>query len=1821
MQHITTHRFALFFTVIIAVWSCGRSAKDSTAFDPAYSEFIEGHTSGVISSGSTIEIRLVGKPKIAVKGQEVSDKKLLQFSPKIDGTLFWKDDYTLAFVPEERLAQGASFNVELMLGKLFSVPDDLSSYVFDFGVIPQHISMGTHQNVPYPGDKRGFCKLTGSFQSADDIDDEDLKRIFSASLNGKTVKPTWTTKGTQHHFSIDSIVRDKNDQHLVFTLNGKKAGFDQSETFDLLIPSIENFQVTHVRWNNETAKITVTFSDPIDETSVVRGLVTLGNRDDVKTQVEGATMHLYPKSKPTGESNLVIHQNIKSVYGYTLKKKHERKIVFQSQKPAVEFLSEGSIIPGSEGLSIPFRTINLRAVDVVVLKVPERNIPQFLQVNQLDGNREFKRVGRPIFEERIDLKNTGTLDEWQVNALDINKMIATDPGAIYRIELHFRQSYATYPCDDVESFDGDASTRSQDNYDDNTRNYWYWSRPHYSWRERENPCHPTYYYEGDNTAKKNVIASNISLTIKSNDRGEYTAVVTDLRTAKPESGVRVELFNLQHQSLGHASTNSSGLANITLDKTPFLAIASKGKEKTYLRIDDGSSLSLSAFDVGGSDVNAGLKGFIYGERGVWRPGDTLFLNFILEDENNPLPKGHPVVFSLQNPHGQIIDRQTANTPGKIFPFTTKTPVDAQTGYYVAKVTVGGAVFTKNVRVETVKPNRLRIQLKPDSADVLTASQPGFTISSEWLTGASAAKYRTVVEMEVRKGNGRFSTFPDYVFQDKVGSFFPDFQPIIEDNLNDKGTLNVKPKVSSNRTLPGMLAVDVFTRVFEPGGDFSVNRSTINYAPYTAFVGIKVPQPKETPWLNTNVDHTIGVSSVDPSGKKLSRKLSYEVYHINWSWWYNRSRGQGFYLNDRHLTRVDEGTVQTRNGSGQFSMRINEPDWGHFLIRVCDDASGHCTAERVYIDWPMSAQRSRKAASGVAMLNFWSEKETYAPGEKATINIPSSEEANMFVSIETGSDIIKTQWLKGEEGFTKLSLDITEDMAPNIYVYISQLQPHGQTANDIPIRTYGVLPLNIEDPNTVLQPVIDMKDELKPEQPFTVVVSESNGRPMTYTLAIVDEGLLDLTNFQTPDPHKYFYSKEALGIRSWDMFDYVLNAYGGKIKQLMAVGGGDDLTGSKSKTNLRFVPVVHNIGPITLNAGKTNTHEFTMPNYVGSVRAMVVSAEKTAYGHAEKQVAVKLPLMAQTTLPRVLGPKDKISIPVQLFAMEKNVKDVTVKASIKGDAKLTVGTASTQFDEPGEKMVMLEMEVGASTGSVVVEIEAKSGSAVAGDKTTIDVRHPNRSQSISKWTKVEPGKTASLQLDAIGMKGSNSGVVEVSGMPDINLYKRMESLISYPHGCLEQSISRAFPQIYLNRFTDLTEDENAAVTGSVNEMIMRLLQLQAGSGGMRFWPGSNHTHDWGSSYALHFLVEAEKQGYNVPAGLKANLLRYQADKARRYQQDNRVRGTLFAQAYRLYGLALVGSPEVGAMNRLSNQVSGYATSANVLAAAYVLVGQKSAANKLYKDVALSNNYREHYTFGSATRDQAVMLESMLLLERQQEAVKLAESLTAKLASDSWMSTQEIAWSLYALARFYEGPNINDPFEGELTMGSQRAENVKGKGNRITKTLGEERSYSATLKNTGKSPIYLRLTNTGVPEMGQEIETNRNLKLSVTYLNNKRETISVDKLPQGTDVIARVTVQRTGAIGELRDLVLSQVFPPGWEIINTRSQSDNDNADYRDFRDDRVYTYFDLVDKRSKTFEVRLNATYRGTYYLPPIQVEGMYSDDASALKRGRTISIE
>nr|HPH17013.1 MG2 domain-containing protein [Bacteroidales bacterium] len=356
-----------------------------------------------------------------------------------------------------------------------------------------------------------------------------------------------------------------------------------------------------------------------------------------------------------------------------------------------------------------------------------------------------------------------------------------------------------------------------DYYDDEYEYEYY----DYNWYDRENPCKNSYYMYNNRKVVRNILASDFGIIAKAGTNNEYFVTVSDLRTTEPLSGIEIEFRNYQNQVLAKTKTNGDGMCKIKLENKPFLLVAKKDKQRGYLRVDDASSLSLSMFDVKGDILQKGVKGFIYGERGVWRPGDSLYLTFILEDKNKSLPPNHPVIFELYTPENQLSQRivKSINTNG-FYSFRIQTPADAPTGNWTAKCKVGNSTFSKTLKIETVKPNRMKINLTYPSKILRNGVSEKGSLQVNWLHGVPARNAKVKIEATIAPAKTTFDGYKDYCFDDPSVNFETQEFTVFEGNVDEEGKANVHTDINIDNNTPGMVNVQLKTRAFESGGDFS-----------------------------------------------------------------------------------------------------------------------------------------------------------------------------------------------------------------------------------------------------------------------------------------------------------------------------------------------------------------------------------------------------------------------------------------------------------------------------------------------------------------------------------------------------------------------------------------------------------------------------------------------------------------------------------------------------------------------------------------------------------------------------------------------------------------------------------------------------------------------------------------------------------------------------------------------------------------------------------------------------------------------------------------
>jgi alpha-2-macroglobulin len=1398
---------ALAITMIIVIISMFRSEKKFDLSDPAlFKDYISAYSNDVISKNDVIAIQLTDEFVNKIKDKETD---IFDIYPDVDGTVTWKENNIVEFKPAKPLESGKVYHVTLDLGTLSKdVPEEAEEFVFR--VQTKHQIMSLIIDKVTTTDRQKFTKqdVSGKIKLNDAEELENVKKCISAEIDGDDVAIEIEKAGdTEFVFTVRDITRTTKKQTLTVEFEGESIGSKSSGYKEIDILPLDEFAVLDIQVNQYPEQfVNIIFSDPVKEDQILDGLIKLTDVENIKFIVIDNNVKIIPTERLEKSYKMEISTGVVNIHDKRLKETVSETVSFVMRKPAVGIVDEGVIIPTStDGQVVSFMAVNVKAVDVRILKIYENNILQFLQENSLNSSYDLNKVGKVIKTKTISLEQTDVEDfgDWNTFYLNLSDIIKPDPGAIYRVEIGFRKENAIYPCTSAsESGEQNAKTENlrelkedgewdwftnytySGNYEEYYfddyyyedysyegdyyeeeyyyDNYYYYDDYSSGGRNTyEDPCNKNYY--GYRRAIKfNILASDIGLIGKMGKDKKIFAFVTNLLTAEPISGAKVEAYNYQQQVIGTGSTDYEGKAVIELpenDKAYFLVASSNG-QKSYLKLEEYGSLRTSEFDVSGDYIQGGTKAFIYTERGVWRPGDSIYVGFIMNEISEPVPVGHPIVFEVRNPKNQVVYSEVQKKNEKGFHvFKFKTELNDPTGYYYAKFTIGGMVFSKSLMVETIRPNRLNVDLSLDKKYLAGDGSVKATVKATWLHGADAADLKTEVTMSLSNKYSPFEKYQDYNFSNQMSSFDFTTQSLLSGTTDANGEYTTSVKFDKVKTAPGVLNATLTTKVFEKGGEFSIGEQSVVYYPYTDYVGIKMPAQENYSYsLPTETDFDLDIVNVNRE-QKLStgtRDLEVSVYMIEYSWWYDYQDDGADFISANYNNAISREKVNCSNGKA--STKVKFDDNGDYLIVVKDLKGGHISSMRVYASSYASASSSESTA--VDILKFSTEKDSYNVGEKVNIKIPAGS-GKALVSIENSQTVLSTFWVESDGKNLNISFDAVPEMAPNIYVNISYIQEHARTKNSRPIRMYGIIPVFVEDPATHLYPVINMPEELLAESKVRIQVREKNGKAMTYTLAMVDEGLLNITNFKTPDPWSFFYSKEALGVRTWDIFNYVIGAFSVDGGKMLSIGGGDNgLSPEDLAQAIRFKPMVRFIGPFTLAPGASNMHEIQLPQYIGSVRTMVIAAEGSSFGSAEKTTPVKKPLMILGSAPRVLGTNETFNLPVTVFAMKPDVKNVSISVKTNDLLSIEGGTSkSLTFTKEGEKYVNFTLNSKAKTGVAKIEITATSGSHVSKFNIELDLRQPN-----VKMTDVIEGTTGTsdftLNLNPFGVEGSNETYLEI-----------------------------------------------------------------------------------------------------------------------------------------------------------------------------------------------------------------------------------------------------------------------------------------------------------------------------------------------------------------------------------------------------------------------------------------------------------------------------
>ena len=1819
MKKIKSISLIISLLLLVFLVGCGKNDNQSTnksnkiveEFRPVSDDLlplVDSYTSGIITEGEPIVVRFKNAQALKIIQGETLPSKLFSFMPELKGKAVWLDENTVAY-EYDKIDKTKQYTCRFKVSDILDVADS-ECLEFVFGMRRQVFSLASVEPVCENDETMNYL-INVVFSSQ--IENEEAVKIFDEEIINQYNVETQYLDNNMYKFTLKSIQRKDNDYDISVNLNGKSIGSDTQIKRNLTVYAKKKFIPIDLEVENASGKGVLYFSQPLKQDQNLNGLITFSEKKlAYKSDIQGNKIIFYFE-----KSNLYRYQlenitmtvsGIRNANNDILQDDKDFKFSLTDYEPKVRWTDNGVILPDIKETTVYFDAICVNAVTLRIIRIYDDNILSFLQENELNTTYGVRKVGRLEKKVRLQLDNPYPT-QWKTFPIVLSDYIKVEPGAMYQLSLNFGPADYSFASDEMKQAVMENERREAD----------YWDGDGYDYKEYRyegNWGDPNgYYYYNNVEQKKNIVVSDLAVTAKMGRNDVVDVYVYQISDAQPASGAAVFAYNFQKQLIVKGNTDGNGHIQMQCENKPaFIVVTDRKGSKSVIKLNDGNALSYSRFNVDGEPVEKGVLGFVYSNRGVWRPGDEFQLNLMLADANGQLPENYPVVLEVTDASGRLYAKQVNTQPvNGIYCYTVPTNPSDETGVWTARFKVGTTTITKNLRVETVKPNRLEIKF--ELPEVIRLTNPGSTtLSSKWLNGLKASGLKAEVDVKVRNGKTQFKGFEKYCFDNDTKHFDATDITVFSGSLNNEGMANVSFSPINNLSSQQMMNAVFTTKVFEKGGDFSIASFKAMLSPYARYVGVELPETtsKYGSYYDTNKDWNFNVVVVNDNGKicNATVSLEYALYKLDSYWWWSSEDDYTLqrYASGTYKRPVKSGTL-TYTGNNALNFNVPDSEWGYYLLVVSDKQGGHSFAKVISFDWGYG--HSASASGAPAQLSMKVSAESYNVGENIVVTFPANDKAKALVTVEANDKVLQTLYLEnlGEEG--KVEFIATADMIPNVYVYVSLIQPH-DVKNDLPIRLYGVVPVKVEDKNLQLHPNIIAPESTNTKKKLEVKVSEANNQAMTYTLAVVDEGILGLTNYTTPNPYRYFNSKQSLMVRTWDNYSSVIDAFSGELGSIYAIGG-DGILNQEVTLDKRFKAYAVTFGPFELKAGESNTHEFEVPQCSGALRFMVIAkGNGKAFGSAEKKTTVIDPITLYASAPRVVAPDDELTLKVQVLAPALKGKSLEVKFNNKNLSAIGNLPTTVAIDKNGEGMIIVKARVPEATGNAELKVAVTGADYTAESSTSMPIRMPYAEHRDNIMKEVEGGQTLEIPFTLDGIEGTQQGQISVSSLLPVDLFSRLDYLTSYPHGCLEQVTSKAFPQLYLNYFIQQDDNDKAKMKSNIEAVIADMRSYQKADNSLTNWVGGNYSDPWTEIYALHFLVEAQKQGYNVSQYFINGIRSNQARLAKKWRDNPDLKYGETIQAYRLFVLALADAPEMSAMNRFKDLEMKYPLTKVLTAAAFAQVGKTTIAQNLMPVIGENERMSDYYTsFGSTTRDLAFLTYAQMLCGTDEQTVKdNINSICGILNSGRWLDTQSTAFALFVLGKYAERQGVSgENIAAEVTANGEEHSlntNMSSAGFSFMPKVGNN---TMEIKNNGSQKLVVNVfTKTSVAEYDTE-ESGYFINMSVVYSDKNGNPVNLNNLSAGTDLLVTMTVENP-SVYQVTELALSYYLPSGWELVNDRMSGDDANAGAKhiDYRDDRAYIYFDLMPKSKKTFVLKANATYEGNYMIPAVRCEDMYNAD-------------
>ncbi|MCF2506591.1 MG2 domain-containing protein [Dyadobacter sp. CY107] len=1356
-------------------------------------------------------------------------------------------------------------------------------------------------------------------------------------------------------------------------------------------------------------------------------------------------------------------------------------------------------------------------------------------------------------------------------------------------------------------------------------------------------------------ATKLVSISDIGLIAKQG-KDEMWIFANSIKTNEPLGDIEITLISSNNQTVHTANTNGEGIAHIEKlsEKAPGFKIAmltaTIKEDFNYLILED-TQVETSRFEVEGVRDNvSGLQAFIYGQRDIYRPGETMHFNTVIRTKKWDSAKEIPLKLRMVTPNGREYRtwRKNTNEQGAV---EIEVPIDAAglTGTYVLEVYNGNDILLAShaVSVEEFMPDRIKVDLSGAAKEYFSGSNVSLTATAINLFGPPASNRTYEMDAQFKRKGFSAAAFPEFVFDIPGETAFE--KQSRQGVTNDQGQATESFPIAAGLKDIGVLEGKIFVTVFDENGR-PVNRlQRFDVFTQPTFYGIRLPDA----YVGTNAPVPVEIIGVNSKGVLHKSSAKIEVVRLEYQTVVEKRYDVLQYTSRKSEKTVYSATLDLKTGKG--SIQYVPTVSGEYEVRVRRPGAEHYTLARFYAYGYGYTQYSSFEVSNEGRVLMETDKPKYNVGESAKVLFKTPFDGKLLVTVER-NNVLEQHILKTEKKAAELTLKLTEEHLPNVFITATLIRPFDTT--DMPLTVaHGFTPILVEDPDRKLPVTITAIEKSRSKTKQQIKIKTSPNAQVT--LSVVDEGILQIKNSKTPNIHGHFYQKCALEVTTHDLYAQLFPE--------LTISGSSSFGGDGYDLERRINPLSNGrtelvsfwSGLLTANGSGEVTFDVNLPQFSGDLRIMAVAYKDNAFGSATKNMKVADPVVISAGLPRFLSPGDELTLPINISNTENKAANATVSVQLNGPLASGAAPLTQKMTIlPGkEARAVFAVKALQAIGLANITVKVSAFGETFTNQTNITVRPASPLLKSSNSGQIAAGKEGLINLSSTFIPSTSRSQLVLSRSPLVQGGgKALATLLGYPYGCLEQTVSKAFPQIY---FADLTKAMAAPVytvksgasdfnpMTNVQQAIRKVESLQLFNGGMSMWPGSTKEDWWATAYAAHFLEEARRAGFEINAKTLSRALDYlktqtgntankeviTASTANGLNYGNepssgsQTRKTVARREaiYSLYVLALNSLPNRASMNYYKqNPHLLTLDSKYLLAAAFQLAGDTRSFNALLpkKYVPESGTQGFDNSYSSPLRNMSLVLNT--LVESDPDNVQipvLARQLSKTVQSVAYLNTQEAAFSVLALGKLAK-KTAGSTVTATVSANGKNLATFNGKELKISKGIDNQK---VVLQTQGSGDLYWFSQSEGMSATGAYAEEDQGLSIRRQFLT--RDGAPVKSFHQNDLVVVKLTLTSTNGL-PIENVVVTDMLPSGFEIENPRITEPRDmpwiknasSPEYLDIRDDRIH-FFTTANNVAKTFYYQVRIVSKGTFTAGPAAADAMYQGEYRSYSGAGKITVE